>query len=135
MLCGSCAVLRGRRDSLEFPVALAKGKHLFPFRTEKLSLSAPMVLGSQGPGRVGRRRFNVTRAAPRGGSWSLRAAARHAEAICRRLLHCMPAMRSQFDPEVSHQLERLAARAWPAEEVEEVEGWLLRRTIDVDRRR
>ena len=40
-----------------FPVALARGKHLFPFRTEKLSPSAPMVLGSQGPGRVGRRRF------------------------------------------------------------------------------
>ncbi len=39
------------------PVAMARGKHLFPFRTEKLSLSAPMVLGSQGPGRVGRRRF------------------------------------------------------------------------------
>src|SRR4051794_26807292 len=42
---------------------MARGKHLFPFRTEQLSLSAPMVLGSQGPGRVGRRRFNVRRAA------------------------------------------------------------------------
>ena len=40
-----------------FPVATARGKHLFPFRTEQLSPSAPMVLGSQGPGRVGRRRF------------------------------------------------------------------------------
>src|SRR3954468_13252908 len=40
-----------------FPVAMARGKHLFPFRTEQLSPSAPMVLGSQGPGRVGRRRF------------------------------------------------------------------------------
>jgi hypothetical protein len=40
-----------------FPVALARGKHLFPFRTEQLSPSAPMVLGPQGPGRVGRRRF------------------------------------------------------------------------------
>ena len=38
---------------------MARGKHLFPFRTEKLSPSAPMVLGSQGPGRVGRRRFFV----------------------------------------------------------------------------
>src|SRR5437764_747271 len=36
---------------------MARGKHLFPFRTEKLSPSAPMVLGPQGPGRVGRRRF------------------------------------------------------------------------------
>ena len=40
-----------------FPVALAWGKHLFPFRTEQLSPTAPMVLGLQGPGRVGRRRF------------------------------------------------------------------------------
>ena len=43
--------------SRRFPVALARGKHLFPFRTEQLSPSAPMVLGPQGPGRVGRRRF------------------------------------------------------------------------------
>jgi hypothetical protein len=43
-----------------FPVAMARGKHLFPFRTEPLSPSAPMVLGSQGPGRVGRRRFIFT---------------------------------------------------------------------------
>jgi hypothetical protein len=43
--------------SRRFPVALARGKHLFPFRTEKLSPSAPMVLGPKGPGRVGRRRF------------------------------------------------------------------------------
>lgn len=42
---------------------------------------------------------------------------------------------SHFDPETSHQLERLAARAWPADEVVEVEGWLLRRTVGVDRRR
>ena len=41
----------------QFPVAMARGKHLFPFRTEPLSPSAPMVLGPQGPGRVGRRRF------------------------------------------------------------------------------
>jgi ribosomal protein S18 acetylase RimI-like enzyme len=42
---------------------------------------------------------------------------------------------AHFDPEISHQLERLAARAWPADEVEEVEGWLLRRTGGVSRRR
>jgi len=40
-------------------VVIARGKHLFPFRTEPLSPSAPMVLGPQGPGRVGRRRFYV----------------------------------------------------------------------------
>ena len=57
--CGDCAVLRDRGGVVfrPFPVALARGKHLFPFRTEQLSPSAPMVLGSQGPGRVGRRRF------------------------------------------------------------------------------
>src|SRR3954467_1187421 len=38
-------------------VVIARGIHLFPFRTEQLSLSAPMVLGLQGPGRVGRRRL------------------------------------------------------------------------------
>ena len=41
-------------------MVIARGKHLFPFRTEQLSLSAPMVLGPQGPGRVGRRRFTFT---------------------------------------------------------------------------
>src|ERR1041385_4503355 len=54
-----CAVLNGpeRVVSRLFPVAMARGKHLFPFRTEQLSPSAPMVLGLHGPGRVGRRRF------------------------------------------------------------------------------
>src|SRR5258705_11556025 len=56
-LLAGCAVLKARAGSDRFPVALARGKHLFPFRTEQLSPSAPMVLGSQGPGRVGRRRF------------------------------------------------------------------------------
>lgn len=46
-----------------------------------------------------------------------------------------PRLRSRFDPEISHELERLAARAWPADELHEVEGWLLRRTAGVDRRR
>ena len=57
-LC-SFQVLPVRAVSRKFAVAIARGKHLFPFRTEQLSLSAPMVLGSQEPGRVGRRRFNV----------------------------------------------------------------------------
>ena len=51
---------RGARSD-KFPVAIARGKHLFPFRTEQLSPSAPMVLGPQGPGRVGRRRFFLRR--------------------------------------------------------------------------
>ena len=41
------------------PVAIAKGIHLFPFRTQKLSLSAPMVLGWRRPGRVGRCRIQT----------------------------------------------------------------------------
>src|SRR3954453_6536352 len=61
-----------KRAGLErFPVALAWGKHLFPFRTEQLSPTAPMVLGLHGPGRVGRRRF-FTREPPLGGSSSLK---------------------------------------------------------------
>lgn len=46
-----------------------------------------------------------------------------------------PRLRTQFDPEISYELERLAARAWPADEVHDVGGWLLRRTEGVDRRR
>jgi N-acetylglutamate synthase len=44
-------------------------------------------------------------------------------------------MTSRFDPEVSFAIERVAMRAWPAEEVEEVDGWWLRRTLGVARRR
>ena len=43
--------------SQNISVAIARVLHLFPFRTEKLRLSAPMVLGGRLPGRVGRRRF------------------------------------------------------------------------------
>ena len=39
----------------DFGVATAEGKHLFPFRTEKLSPPAPMVLPGKPGGRVGRR--------------------------------------------------------------------------------
>ena len=38
-----------------FQVVIVAGFHLFPFRTEKLSLPAPMVLHTRG--RVGSRRF------------------------------------------------------------------------------
>ena len=58
----------------QFPVAMARGKHLFPFRTEKLSPSAPMVLGSQGPGRVGRRRFTSSHEPSRGAARRISAA-------------------------------------------------------------
>ena len=43
-------------EFIPFPVAIAKGPHPFPFRTRKLSPSAPMVLHGQLGGRVGRRR-------------------------------------------------------------------------------
>src|SRR4051795_2270759 len=45
-----------RRGLDKFPVAIARGKYLFPFRTEQSSPAAPMVLDLQGSGRVGRRR-------------------------------------------------------------------------------
>src|SRR2546426_12067457 len=64
---GGCAVLKDRGGVVpHLSVALARGKHLFPFRTEQLSPSAPMVLGSQGPGRVGRRRFECETGRPGG---------------------------------------------------------------------
>ena len=47
-----CAVFRVRSPK-RIPVVMAKGSHLFPYRTQKLSLSAPMVLGWRRPGRVG----------------------------------------------------------------------------------
>ena len=40
-------------------VILAAGVHLFPFRTEKLSLPAAMVLAPQGAGRVARRQHKI----------------------------------------------------------------------------
>src|SRR5690348_3014742 len=58
---------RPRFDPDKFPVVIARGKHLFPFRTEKLSPSAPMVLGLRRPGRVGRRRDNYEKPSLRGG--------------------------------------------------------------------
>ena len=39
----------------DIKVVIARGIHLFPFRTEKLSLVTPMVLRNSG--RVGSRRF------------------------------------------------------------------------------
>ncbi len=58
------AMERSRRDSrlgcqtdrARFPVTIAVGPHPFPSRTRKLRPPAPMVLGGQPPGRVGRRR-------------------------------------------------------------------------------
>src|SRR5262245_14045924 len=46
---------------------MAEGKHLFPFRTEKLSPPAPMVLPGKPGGRVGRRPFSFEAPASRRG--------------------------------------------------------------------
>src|SRR5438132_12514413 len=64
-----CLLLRAKpRATFTISAVLPAGKHLFPFRTEKLSLPGPMVLGGQPPGRVGRRRISFRRAALRGSS-------------------------------------------------------------------
>ena len=57
------ALLMSARAPLTLSAVIAAGIHLFPFRTEKLSPPAPMVLGAQAPGRVGRRRLSSRRAA------------------------------------------------------------------------
>jgi hypothetical protein len=48
-------------------VAIAEGSHLAPFRTQKLSPPAPMVLPWRRGGRVGRRRDFFNKAALEGG--------------------------------------------------------------------
>lgn len=54
--------------SARVTAAIAKGKHPVPYRTRKLSLSAPMVLQPRGCGRVGRRRtYIVEEGSPLGG--------------------------------------------------------------------
>ena len=63
-LCGSRAAagsLLGPHSSIEFPAAIAKGKHPVPFRTRKLSSSAPMVLRGRPRGRAGHRRNTIQR--------------------------------------------------------------------------
>ena len=48
---------RRTRDDATISGGNGEGDHLFPYRTQKLSPSAPMVLGWKRPGRVGRRRI------------------------------------------------------------------------------
>src|SRR5438093_3279711 len=59
-----CEPLKSARP-FDSSAVIPAGKHLFPFRTEKLSLPGPMVLGGQPPGRVGRRRFTSRKRAAR----------------------------------------------------------------------
>ena len=51
------AVVNVRRTYSTIPVTMAKGKHLFPSRTQQLSPSAPRVLSWTRLGRVGRCRL------------------------------------------------------------------------------
>ena len=65
-MCG----FQSTRYSKRIPVVMAKGSHLFPYRTQKLSLSAPMVLGWRRPGRVGHCRIPYEKASALAGAFS-----------------------------------------------------------------
>ena len=66
-------------------VAMAEGSHLFPFRTEKLSPPAPMVLPGRPGGRVGRRPIFLRRApVPCAGALSFEKAVRDAPGVVQR---------------------------------------------------
>src|SRR5829696_7326044 len=57
---GTCSLGQCNSYLYRVSVIMAKGKHPAPFRTRKLSLSAPMVLHGGPCGRLGRRRTNNT---------------------------------------------------------------------------
>ena len=65
-----CAVLNARTSQFlvrhvhRVTAVMARGKRPVPFRTRKLSLSAPMVLPWRRGGRVGRRRTTIPEGAP-----------------------------------------------------------------------
>src|SRR6266446_5174350 len=63
-LCGSRDAVGATLHLHSVTAAMAKGKHPVPFRTRKLSSSAPMVLRGGPRGRVGRRRTCLKRVAP-----------------------------------------------------------------------
>src|SRR5262249_54813686 len=73
-----CSFEGTRTAPRRFPVAIARGQHLFPFRTESLSLFAPMVLGEKSPGRVGRRRDIFTTSPPARGLVAFKSRFQHA---------------------------------------------------------
>ena len=65
MECSRSATSRSWKiEEQGFPVTIAVGPHPSPSRTRKLSPPAPMVLGGQPPGRVGRRRDIRTEPVP-----------------------------------------------------------------------
>ncbi len=62
-----CLELRlGIAVRIKFLAAIAAGFHPFPSRTRQLSPPAPMVVGPQGPSRVGRRQIIRTKSPPIG---------------------------------------------------------------------
>src|SRR5260370_38792395 len=63
-LCGSRDAVGATLHLHSVTAAMAKGKHPVPFRTRKLSSSAPMVLRGGPRGRVGRRRTSFTEGRP-----------------------------------------------------------------------
>src|SRR5579875_580953 len=69
----------GRSHLNRVSAVIAKGKHPVPFRTRKLSPSAPMVLRGGPRGRVGRRRTCLKRAARERSSGPLRLSAANVE--------------------------------------------------------
>ena len=50
-------IAKANDNDISFPVIMAEGYHLFPYRTQKLRPHAPKVLGWQRPGRIGHRRI------------------------------------------------------------------------------
>ena len=72
--CGGPGKREEARSPERIPVTMAKGIHLFPYRTQKLSLSAPRVLAWRRAGRVGRCRIpnEKARSLDRAFSFSIR---------------------------------------------------------------
>src|SRR5947199_6309519 len=60
---------------------MAVGKHPFPYRTRQLSPPAPMVLGGEPPGRVGRRRDSPAKAPAPAGAFARPEAVAHTGSI------------------------------------------------------
>src|ERR1700760_894431 len=62
------------RLGIKFLASIAAGPHPFPSRTRQLSPPAPMIVGPQGPPKVGRRRIISRRARRKHGGLFLHAA-------------------------------------------------------------
>ncbi len=65
-------------------MTIARGIHLFPFRTQKLSLLAPNVLGWKRPGRIGRCRFFIKQKSKRKRAGAAQAASAFSFFACLR---------------------------------------------------